>query len=74
MASKDTKPEICTAIDRDWEDGQPHMLMHPPCACSACAPAEVEADAPGWLRASGTEQRRRVEAARLGRRGSELLG
>lgn len=67
----------CTAIDNDWGDDRPNMLMHPPCACPRCAAAEVEQVEDvgrGWLKLAGQRQRRRVEAADLGALGRSALG
>lgn len=66
---------ICTAIDNDWGDERPNMLMHPPCACPRCAPAPSEpAPERNWLQVSGQRQRRRVAPAELGDAGRSALG
>jgi len=68
----------CTAIDNDWGDARPNMLMHPPCACPRCAPdtaiEPAEVDAGHWLKITGQQQRRRVEPADLGATGRSALG
>ena len=66
----------CTAIENDWGDERPNILMHPQCQCPRCKAAEVELqnDGEGWLRMSGTRQRLRVEAVELGQTGTEALG
>jgi len=69
-------PELpCTAIDNDWGDDRPNVLMHPQCACPKCAvdPLEMPEAGDGWLRISGHRQRYRVEVVELGSAGSELL-
>jgi hypothetical protein len=66
---------VCTAIDNDWGDARPNMLMHPPCACPRCAPdEEVGSDERSWLQLYGRTQRMWVEAAELGETGRALLG
>lgn len=68
----------CTAIDSDWGDARPNILMHPPCACPRCAPDKrlegAEVDAGHWLKVTGQQQRRRVEPAELGAAGRSALG
>jgi hypothetical protein len=66
---------VCTAIDNDWGDDRPNMLMHPPCACPRCAPdAVASSDERSWLQVYGRTQRIRVEPAKLGETGHTLLG
>jgi len=66
----------CTAIDNDWGDNRPNMLMHPPCQCARCAPdAPSPSDDDGsWLQVPGQQQRLRVEPTALGVNGRNLLG
>ena len=66
----------CTALENDWGDDRPNILMHPQCACPKCKAAEIEnpGAGEGWLRMSGSRQRLRVEALELGETGSALLG
>lgn len=66
---------VCTAIDNDWGDDRPNMLMHPPCACPRCAPdAVASSDERSWLQVYGRTQRMLVEPAELGETGHTLLG
>lgn len=66
---------VCTAIESDWGDDQPNILMHPSCECPRCAPQPSEPDGDeSWLRLPGTQQRVKVEPADLGRIGRDLLG
>ena len=67
---------VCTAIDNDWGDERPNMLMHPPCACPRCAPEALQesGDDGSWLQIPGQQHRRRVERAELGVTGHDLLG
>lgn len=66
---------ICTAIDNDWGDDRPNLLMHPPCECPRCAPgAPDEKDDHSWLQLPGVKQRLRVEPAELGETGRSKLG
>ena len=71
----DANETLCTAIDKDWGQDRPNMLMHPPCACPRCAPDEaVEVDERSWVQLYGRTQRMRVEPAELGETGRTLLG
>lgn len=65
---------VCTAMESDWGDEPPNLLMHPPCQCPRCAPPEVEQETAGWLRTGGGQQPVRVEPAILGESGRESLG
>jgi hypothetical protein len=66
---------ICTAIDNDWGDDRPNLLMHPPCECPRCAPEAVDQKEEGsWLQLPGRRQRLRVEPAHLGETGRSTLG
>jgi hypothetical protein len=67
---------VCTAIDNDWGDDRPNMLMHPPCQCQRCAPESpsLSADDGSWLLIPGQRQRLRVEPAELGETGRNILG
>jgi len=66
---------ICTAIDNDWGDDRPNMLMHPPCECLRCAPEAADQKEDGsWLQLPGRQQRFRVEPAELGETGRATLG
>ena len=64
-----------TAIEGDWGEDQPNILMHPPCECARCAPQPVDSDEEdSWLRLPGSQQRVKVAPADLGRSGREMLG
>lgn len=67
---------VCTAIENDWGDDRPNMLMHPPCQCHRCASElpSLLADDGSWLLVHGQRQRRRVEPAELGETGRHILG
>ncbi len=67
---------VCTAIDNDWGDDRPNVLMHPPCQCQRCAPdsPSLSADDGSWLLVPGQRQRLRVEPAELGETGRNILG
>jgi|GEM_PF-1187913 len=72
---EETGNTVCTAIDNDWGDDRPNLLMHPPCACPRCAPdAVASSDERSWLQVYGRTQRIRVEPAKLGETGHTLLG
>jgi len=66
---------VCTALDQEWGEDRPNILMHPPCACPRCAPPELLDSVEGsWLELPGTAQRYRVELAELGELGRQRLG
>ena len=66
---------LCTAIEGDWGEDRPNLLMHPPCACPRCAPEpEAVADDGSWLQLPGQQQRLRVAPAELGEAGRAVLG
>ncbi|MFT4989771.1 MAG: hypothetical protein ACI9BK_002549 [Acidimicrobiales bacterium] len=67
---------VCTAIDNDWGDDRPNMLMHPPCQCQRCAPnsPSLSTNDGSWLMVPGQRQRLRVAPAELGETGRNILG